>query len=141
MPTCKIYPTLVASDTNDYVTTVNINADSIEEFRARFMQSVYRPGNYRQITKEEACRIQGFPSDYKLPPTRARWMKLIGNSVAVPVIKMLANAIVNTGVFAGQKEVVKKKNARCLQLDLFSLFENMENLQLWIIVWFMRTLI
>lgn len=123
LPTCKIYPTLVASDTNDYVTTVNINADSIEEFRARFMQSVYRPGNYRQITKEEACRIQGFPSDYKLPPTRARWMKLIGNSVAVPVIKMLANAIVNTGVFAGQKEVVKKKNARCLQLDLFSLFE------------------
>ena len=27
LPTCKIYPTLVASDTNDYVTTENINAE------------------------------------------------------------------------------------------------------------------
>ena len=127
LPTCKIYPTLVASDTNDYVTTENINADSIEDFRARFMQKVYRPGNYRQITKQEACRIQGFPADYLLPPTRARWMKLIGNSVAVPVIKMLANAIVNTGVFDGQENVVVKKKSKLLQLDLFSLFDEYGN--------------
>ena len=99
LPTCKIYPTLVASDTNDYVTTVNINADSIEEFRARFMKQVYTAGNYRKISKQEACRIQGFPADFLLPVTRARWMKLIGNSVAVPVVKMLATAVVNTGVF------------------------------------------
>ncbi len=123
LPTCKIYPTLVASDTNDYVTTENINADSIENFRAIFMQNIYRPGNFRQISKQEACRIQGFPADYLLPPTRTRWMKLIGNSVAVPVIKMLANAIVNTGVFEGQEKIPVKKKPRVQQLDLFSLFE------------------
>ena len=105
LPTCKIYPTLVASDTNDYVTTENINAD------------------YRQISKQEACRIQGFPSDFLLPPTRTRWMKLIGNSVAVPVVKMLANAIINTGVFEGQAEITVKKRAKAINLDLFSLFE------------------
>lgn len=127
LPTCKIYPTLVASDTNDYVTTENINADNIEDFRSRFMQNVYRPGNYRQISKQEACRIQGFPADYQLPTTRARWMKLIGNSVAVPVIKMLANAIVNTGVFDGQEKVVSKKKSKAIQLDLFSLFEEYGN--------------
>lgn len=123
LPTCKIYPTLVASDTNDYVTTVNIDADSIDELRASFMKEVYFPGTYRKISKEEACRIQGFPADYILPPTRPRWMKLIGNSVAVPVVKMLANAIVNTGVFDGQEKAVVKRKTQVSQLDLFSLFE------------------
>ena len=123
LPTCKIYPTLVASDTNDYVTTVNINADCLEDFRYQFMQKVFRTGHYRQITKQEACRIQGFPADYILPATRTRWMKLIGNSVAVPVIKMLANAIVNTGVFAGQERITVKKKVQTRQLDLSSLFE------------------
>lgn len=123
LPTCKIYPTLVASDTNDYVTTENLNADNIEDFRAKFMESVYRAGNYRQISKQEACRIQGFPANFLLPPTRARWMKLIGNSVAVPVIKMLANAIVNTGVFEGQENIIVKRKHKAIQLDLLSLFE------------------
>ncbi|MGO5525015.1 DNA (cytosine-5-)-methyltransferase [Phocaeicola plebeius] len=123
LPTCKIYPTLVASDTNDYVTTENLNADNIEDFRAKFMESVYRAGNYRQISKQEACRIQGFPANFLLPPTRTRWMKLIGNSVAVPVIKMLANAIVNTGVFEGQENITLKRKHKAIQLDLLSLFE------------------
>lgn len=123
LPTCKIYPTLVASDTNDYVTTENLNADNIEDFRTKFMESVYRAGNYRQISKQEACRIQGFPANFLLPPTRARWMKLIGNSVAVPVIKMLANAIVNTGVFEGQENITVKRKHKAIQLDLLSLFE------------------
>ena len=50
-------------------------------------------------------------------------MKLIGNSVAVPVIKMLANAIVNTGVFEGQENITVKRKHKAIQLDLLSLFE------------------
>ena len=99
LPSSKIYPTLVASDTNDFITTETIKADTIGEYREEFMKKVYTPRNYRKITKSEACRIQGFPDNFILPPTRPRWMKLIGNSVAVPVIKVLANAIVETGVF------------------------------------------
>ena len=49
LPTCKIYPTLVASDTNDYITTKNINADNIEDFRASFMKNVYIR-NFRQTS-------------------------------------------------------------------------------------------
>lgn len=121
----KIYPTLVASDTNDFVATVPIDAENIEDFRREFMNYVYRPGNYRRISKSEACRIQGFPDNYILPPTRPRWMKLIGNSVAVPVIKILAKAVVNTGVFEekGEEEVGfedKPVVNRVKQLDLFA---------------------
>lgn len=53
----------------------------------------------RKITEEGACLIQGFPKDYILPENRARWMKLLGNSVSVPVIEVLAKAIIDTGVF------------------------------------------
>lgn len=99
LPSSKIYPTLVASDTNDYVSTVSIDGDNEKEWKSNFLEQVYRPHKFRQITKSEACRIQGFPSNFILPQSRQRWMKLIGNSVAVPVIKKLAHAVVSTGVF------------------------------------------
>lgn len=102
----KIYPTMVASDTNDYIATVNIDADTAQEYKREFMEKIYRPGNYRQITKEEACMIQGFPADFVLPEARPRWMKLIGNSIAVSLVKMLAQSVVNTGVF-GEEDYVE----------------------------------
>ena len=99
LPTSNIFPTLVASDTNDYVTTKIITAKNEKEYRKLFINKVYKNENYRRITKEEACLIQGFPKDYILPENRARWMKLVGNSVSVPVINILAKAIIETGVF------------------------------------------
>ena len=99
LPTSNIFPTLVASDTNDYVTKKVINARNEEEHRKTFINEVYKKENYRRITKEEACLIQGFPKDYILPERRARWMKLIGNSVSVPVIEILTKAIIETGAF------------------------------------------
>lgn len=99
MPSSVIYPTLVASDTNDYVSTVSVRAENTEEYRRMFLKEVYNKGNYRKITCEEACRIQGFPENYILPKNRSRWMKLIGNSVSVPVISMLIRKIKDTCVF------------------------------------------
>lgn len=99
LPSSKIYPTLVASDTNDYVSTEMIEAESIEEWKEEFLDKIFSTKKYRKITKSEACRIQGFPHDFLLPESRARWMHLIGNSVAVPVVKMLAKYVVATGVF------------------------------------------
>ena len=99
LPTSNIFPTLVASDTNDFVTTKIIYAKNEEDHKKQFVNKVYKKDNYRRITKEEACMIQGFPKDYILPENRARWMKLVGNSVSVPVIEMLGKAILDTGVF------------------------------------------
>ncbi len=104
LPTSNIFPTLVASDTNDFVTTKVIYAKNEAEYKKQFVEKVYKKENYRRITKEEACMIQGFPSDYILPENRARWMKLVGNSVSVPVIEMLGKAIIDTGVFDKKTE-------------------------------------
>lgn len=99
LPTSNIFPTLVASDTNDFVTTKMIDAKNEREHKKLFIENIYQKQNYRRITKEEACLIQGFPKNYLLPESRARWMKLVGNSVSVPVIQILAKAIIETGVF------------------------------------------
>ena len=99
LPSSNIFPTLVASDSNDYVTDLSIAATDRETYRRRFVEEVYKAKRYRRVTKSEACRIQGFPPDFILPPTRARWMKLIGNSVSVPVIEQLVRSIAATGVF------------------------------------------
>jgi DNA (cytosine-5)-methyltransferase 1 len=107
LPTSNIFPTLVASDTNDYITTKIISAKDEEGYKNIFINKVYKKKNYRRITKDEACLIQGFPKDYILPENRARWMKLVGNSVSVPVIEILANAIIETGVFDNNTLVTK----------------------------------
>lgn len=106
LPSSNIFPTLVASDTNDFLTTEIIKANNETEHKERFIDKIYKKRNYRRITKEEACLIQGFPKNYILPDSRVRWMKLIGNSVSVPVIDILVKSIIETGVFnkTGQKE-------------------------------------
>jgi DNA (cytosine-5)-methyltransferase 1 len=103
LPTSDIFPTLVASDTNDFITDELISAKNNADFKTKFISDVYMSKKYRRITKQEACLIQGFPKEFKLPESRARWMKLIGNSVSVPVIDKLCKSIVETGVFEMEK--------------------------------------
>jgi len=120
LPTSNIFPTLVASDTNDYVTSKVINAKNEEEHRNLFINKIYKKEKYRKITKEEACLIQGFPKDYILPENRARWMKLVGNSVSVPVIEMLGKAIIETGVFDTETENISKSTTVTISSILYS---------------------
>lgn len=109
LPTSDIYPTLVASDTSDFIATKNINSTTIEEYRNEFVEKIYKTKAFRKITKEEACLLQGFPKDFKLPASRGRWMKLIGNSVSIPVIYSLVRSILNTGVFEKTNDEQLKK--------------------------------
>jgi DNA (cytosine-5)-methyltransferase 1 len=104
LPSSDIFPTLVASDSNDYITLESLTPAKKDDYKKKFIEEIYKTGKYRKITKGEACLIQGFPESFVLPESRARWMKLIGNSVSVPVIETLCKAILDTGVFK-QKEI------------------------------------
>jgi len=99
LPSSNIFPTLVASDSNDFISPISITAKTAECYRYNFMKHILVKKQYRKITKTEALRIQGFPDSFQLPDSRPRWMKLIGNSVAVPVIEKLVNSMMETGVF------------------------------------------
>jgi DNA (cytosine-5)-methyltransferase 1 len=111
LPSSNIFPTLVASDTNDFITLKNIEASDETEYKNKFISEIYQKGNYRKITKEEACLIQGFPPKFVLPENRAKWMKLLGNSVSVPVIEILATSILETGVFESDFHYSVKQNS------------------------------
>jgi len=68
------------------------------------LAQIFHKQLYRKISKEEACLIQGFPKHFELPASRGRWMKLIGNSVSVPVVQMLGQAILATGCVDGGRD-------------------------------------
>ena len=107
LPRSEAFPTLVASDTNDFVALQDIEADTEEGYKQAFLQEIFQPKRFRKISKGEACLIQGFPKDFQLPESRPRWMKLVGNSVSVPVVQMLAQAIMGTsclGIASPRKE-------------------------------------
>jgi DNA (cytosine-5)-methyltransferase 1 len=93
-PCSKSYPTLVASDTLDYISEKNFSDINSFLNEYRVDSSIIR-----KITKEEACKIQGFSTNFILPPKRSKWMKLLGNSVSIPTVKILTEQIVKTGVF------------------------------------------
>lgn len=51
--------------------------------------------NPRKLTPRECARLQGFPENYIIPVSDTQAYKQFGNSVAVPVIRAIANKIVN----------------------------------------------
>lgn len=52
--------------------------------------------NPRKLTPREASRLQGFPDSFILPNSDMQMYKQFGNSVAVPVIRVLAKQIIKT---------------------------------------------
>ena len=48
----------------------------------------------RKLTIRECLRLQGFPESYKMKDNYSQSYKQIGNSVTVPVIKLIAKEMV-----------------------------------------------
>jgi len=49
--------------------------------------------NPRRLTPRECARLQGFPDSFKIPVSDMQAYKQFGNAVAVPVVEILAKAI------------------------------------------------
>ncbi|MGC9128780.1 MAG: DNA (cytosine-5-)-methyltransferase, partial [Acidithiobacillus sp.] len=52
--------------------------------------------NPRRLTPRECARLQGFPDTFKIVVSDTQAYKQFGNSVAVPVVEVLARAVVKT---------------------------------------------
>ena len=50
--------------------------------------------NPRRLTPRECARLQGFPDSFKIPVSDTQAYKQFGNSVAVPVVRILASAVI-----------------------------------------------
>lgn len=100
LPNSAIFSTLTATGTKDYISEVYIEADSVEEYRAKFIEEVLKKGKIRPVTPREASNIQGFPKDFILHKQEKHANKQIGNSVAPPVVAAVGEQILKTGVFS-----------------------------------------
>lgn len=52
--------------------------------------------NPRRLTPRECARLQGFPDGFKIPVSDGQAWKQFGNAVTVPVVKVLAEAVIHT---------------------------------------------
>lgn len=100
LPNSEIFSTLTATGTKDYISEVCIEADSVEEYRKKFIEEVLKKGKVRPVTPREASNIQGFPPNFILHRQEKYANKQIGNSVAPPVAIAVGAEIIKTGVFS-----------------------------------------
>ena len=52
--------------------------------------------NPRRLTPRECARLMGYPKDFKIPVSDMQAYKQFGNSVVVPVVERIAQAVVET---------------------------------------------
>ena len=62
-------------------------------------EAIYINGRVRRLTPNEVRRILGFPEGFSFPVSENHAYEQLGNSVAVPVLNLIAEQIVSTGVF------------------------------------------
>jgi DNA (cytosine-5)-methyltransferase 1 len=66
LPNSKVFSTLTATGTKDMISTIEIESDNVSDYKNKFLNEVYKKGNYREITSRESANLQGFPVDYLL---------------------------------------------------------------------------
>ena len=49
----------------------------------------------RRLTGREAARLMGLPDDYRLPASESAALKLMGDAVAVPVVRALTEGLLS----------------------------------------------
>ena len=54
----------------------------------------------RRLTGREAARLMGVSDDYLLPPSQSAALKLMGDAVAVPVVRALAEGLLKPALSA-----------------------------------------
>ncbi|WP_048185397.1 DNA (cytosine-5-)-methyltransferase [Methanoculleus sediminis] len=65
--------------------------------------------NPRRLTPRECARLQGYPDTFKIPVSDTQAYKQFGNSVAVPLIEILAREVVRTLQPECETEAVAKQ--------------------------------
>ncbi|MFD3162538.1 DNA cytosine methyltransferase [Herpetosiphon sp. NSE202] len=99
LPNARFFGTLTARGMHDEIAEISVSGANAEEYKHNFIQQVLIPKRYRKITVNEAARLQGFPATFKFHSNQAANFRLIGNSVAPPVIVALGKALQSIKLF------------------------------------------
>ncbi|AFY49462.1 DNA-methyltransferase Dcm [Nostoc sp. PCC 7524] len=95
LPAADIVPTLTATGAKDYIATVSISASHPEQYKRLFLEKIYKNKQYIPITAKHACKLQGFPKDFKYHEKDDIARRQFGNSVPIPVVEYVAKELLN----------------------------------------------
>jgi DNA (cytosine-5)-methyltransferase 1 len=84
-------PQVVTPDSDFPVKTLVSSYHKIQRLTGTFVAD--GPTGIRLLTENECKAIMGFPQDFKVPVSRTQMYRQFGNSVAVPVVRLLAQEI------------------------------------------------
>ena len=99
LPHSNIFSTLTATGTKDYVALKAVSAGSPAEYKEKFLTEIIKAKAFRQITANEAGRLQGFPAHFSLHENEMIAKKQFGNAVSTSVVYHVAKELVATKVF------------------------------------------
>lgn len=84
-------PQIVDRNSKIQVNTLVASYHKIQRITGTFVKD--GETGLRLFTKNECLQLQGFPLDFKIPVSRTQMYRQLGNSVSVPVIKEVADAM------------------------------------------------
>lgn len=99
MPHSKVFSTLTATGTKDMISLTSLQAETPEEYRLQFIESIVKKGLYRPISSKEAARLQGFPESFAVHSEDALAKKQFGNAVSTSVIYYIGKSLLKTKIF------------------------------------------
>lgn len=95
LPESHVFSTLTKSGSRDFISEISIPLN-ITDKKKFLVEEIYLKKKYRQITVKEASRLQGFPDSYIFSTKYSTSMGLLGNAVAVDVVKLVVNNLLNS---------------------------------------------
>ncbi|QSM91514.1 phage DNA methylase [Mycobacteroides abscessus subsp. bolletii] len=90
IPGARVYPKHSGSSFDWPAKTIKAGVHGVSGGEAMIR---FEDGSLRYLTVRESARIQGFPDEYVFPVARSRAMGAIGNAVASPLARMLAERL------------------------------------------------
>lgn len=83
------HPYIIDQKSNGQAKTLNASYHKIQRVTGTFVRG--GETGIRLLSETECKRLQGFPDDFKLPVSRTQMYRQMGNSVAIPMIKAVAD--------------------------------------------------
>ena len=87
-------PQIISPESDFPVKTLVASYHNIQRLTGTFVAD--GPTGLRLLTSNECKAIMGFPKSFKIPVSRTQMYRQMGNSVAVPVVKLVAKRMVAT---------------------------------------------
>jgi DNA (cytosine-5)-methyltransferase 1 len=99
-------PEIIDQNSDFPVKTLVASYHKIQRLTGTFVAD--GPTGLRLLSTNECKAIMGFPKSFKIPVSRTQMYRQMGNSVAVPVVRLVASQMVETMASArGRKKVAK----------------------------------